>query len=204
MSVASSIITTRIDCLRHGDVEGGPCFRGRSDDPLSTIGWQKMQQRCQGRQWDAVVSSPLVRCRAFAQALANDQRLPLAIDADWMEIDFGAWEGLTATQIDASHPGAVRRFYADPSLFTPPDAESHQTFSQRICRGWERLLTQQAGRHVLLVTHAGPIRALFSQVLAIPVSHALHIDIPHACLTRFSCFAEGDNRFVRLDFHNPA
>jgi broad specificity phosphatase PhoE len=32
-----------IDLLRHGDVQGGPCFRGWQDDPLSAEGWAQLE-----------------------------------------------------------------------------------------------------------------------------------------------------------------
>ena len=202
-SLPSLITTTRIDCLRHGEVDGDACFRGRRDDPLSDHGWQQMQACCNNRSWDAVVTSPLMRCHDFAKAWADQHKRSLSVDTDWSEIDFGAWEGLKAKQIERAYPDALQHFYTDPSTFTPPGAESYQHFTIRIQRGWERLMTEFAGQHVLLVTHAGPIRALFSQLLAIPVPQSLHVEVPHACLTRFSCFQEGDNRFVQLNFHNP-
>ncbi|MFP4076442.1 MAG: histidine phosphatase family protein [Halochromatium sp.] len=32
-----------VDLIRHGEVEGGPCFRGRRDDPLSAAGWAQLE-----------------------------------------------------------------------------------------------------------------------------------------------------------------
>lgn len=202
-SIASSITTTRIDCLRHGEVEGGARFRGQCDDALTAEGWQQMQRRCNNRHWDSVVTSPLLRCHAFASAWASSHHLPLTVDHNWSEIGFGAWEGLTAEQIEHSYPDRLQQFYANPQAFTPPEGESYAGFSIRIQRGWERLITEFAGQHILLVTHAGPIRALFSQLLAIPLPKSLQIEVQHACLTRFSCFQDGDSRYVQLNFHNP-
>lgn len=206
MSVAplSSLVTsTRIDLLRHGEVEGGNRFRGSQDDPLTAKGWHQMQNRCQKRNWDAVVTSPLSRCQAFAKTLAIHQSLPLIVDADWREIHFGEWEGLKAEQIEQAYPEALEHFYQNPSAFTPPGGEHYEVFATRIQKGWERLMTEFTDKQVLLVTHAGPIRALFSQLLAIPIQQSLHIEVGHACLTRFSCFQDGENRFMQLNFHNP-
>jgi alpha-ribazole phosphatase/probable phosphoglycerate mutase len=206
MSVAplSSLITsTRIDLLRHGEVEGGNCFRGSHDDPLTAEGWHQMHTRCLNRNWDVIVTSPLSRCQDFAKAWAIEHHIPLKVDTDWSEIHFGEWEGLTAEQIEQAYPEALKRFYQDPCSFTPPGAEHYEVFAARIQRGWEHLMTQFTGKKVLLVTHAGPIRALFSLLLAIPVDQSLHIEVCHACLTRFSCYDEGDNRFIQLNFHNP-
>ena len=32
-----------VDLLRHGEVQGGPCFRGWQDDPLSPDGWAQLE-----------------------------------------------------------------------------------------------------------------------------------------------------------------
>ena len=36
------IPTSGIDLLRHGETQGGNCFRGRTDDPLTPGGWRQM------------------------------------------------------------------------------------------------------------------------------------------------------------------
>ena len=70
-----------VDFMRHGEPEGGEVLRGRVDHPLSKLGWQQMQlaaapglvngQSAATSQWTDIISSPLQRCRAFAEKLAN-------------------------------------------------------------------------------------------------------------------------------------
>lgn len=200
MSSTAGFSRTTIDLLRHGEAEGANCFRGATDDPLTDEGWHQMLRQCEGGQWQAVVSSPLGRCASFASAWAEKHQLKVTLDPDWREIDFGEWEGLQAAQID---PEALRRFYADPNAFTPPKAESYASFATRIRRAWETLLTRHSGQKVLVVTHAGVIRGLFSNLLAIPVRQSFQIELPHACLTRFSCFEDAAGRYVQFNFHKP-
>jgi alpha-ribazole phosphatase len=192
-----------VDLLRHGEVSGGNRFRGSTDDALTELGWQEMFRQCDGNTWDRVISSPLSRCRSFAEVWAEQQQLNLAIDADWREIDFGDWEGKTAEQISRMQPNELALFYADPFTFMPPGGERYLDFAARIHQAWENLLSNESGSRVLLVTHAGVMRELYSFLLAIPPRQTFQIDVPHACLTRFSCFQETDNRFVQLNFHRP-
>ena len=65
---------------------------------------------------DAVISSPLRRCASFAAAWCHQQQLTLAMEPAWREIDFGAWEGLTAEQIALQEPDALQLFYQCPAL----------------------------------------------------------------------------------------
>lgn len=198
-----TIITTVVDCLRHGEVEGGGRFRGATDDALTPKGWQQMSQQCAETEWDQIVSSPLRRCREFAAALAQQQQLPLNIDSSWAEIDFGVWEGKTSAQIERQFPGVLSAYYDDPVTTTPADAEPYQNFALRIQQAWEQTIAEFAGQRLLLVTHAGPIRALLSNLLMISPQNSFHIDMPHACLTRLSCFQHAENSFVQLNFIKP-
>jgi alpha-ribazole phosphatase/probable phosphoglycerate mutase len=194
---------TVVDFLRHGDVSGEVCFRGVTDDPLSELGWQQMAQQCQAGQWQSIVSSPLRRCADFATTLARSSNLELCINKGWSEIHFGDWEGLTAAQIDQQDPANLQQFYADPFSFTPPKAESYTHFSARIQTVWEQLIERHAGTTVLVITHAGVIRSIFAQLLQLSAQNSFQIEVPHACLTRFSCFDDQNGRFVQLNFHKP-
>ncbi|MGR8930602.1 MAG: histidine phosphatase family protein [Gammaproteobacteria bacterium] len=195
---------TTVDFLRHGDVQGGRRFRGRTDDPLAEIGWQKMFQQCQGREWQLVVTSPLRRCQSFASAWGQERETKVVIEDDWREIDFGDWEGLTSDEIDRLYPGSLVRYYASPLEYTPPGAECYLNFAGRVWNAWEGLLKDYAGHDILVITHAGVIRSLFTALLHIPHQQSFNIEIPHACLTRFSCYDDDlAGRFIQLNFHQP-
>ena len=194
---------TVVDFLRHGEVKGDACFRGVTDDPLSELGWQQMAQQCHALQWQSIVSSPLRRCADFATTLARNSNVELFIEKGWSEINFGDWEGLTAAQISQQNPATLEQFYADPFSFTPPKAESYAHFCARIQTVWEQLIEKHAGTTVLVITHGGVIRCIFSQLLQLSAQNSFQIEVPHACLTRFSCFDDEAGRFVQLNFHKP-
>ena len=203
MKPPSSYTRTAVDFLRHGEVDGGEYFRGITDDPLTEKGWQQMFQQCSGQHWQVVITSPLRRCLSFASAWGQEQKTEVVVEPDWREVDFGVWEGKSAEEIERLQPGALEGYYADPAGFTPPHAESYTCFVTRVQQAWESLLMNYGGQNVLVVTHAGVIRQLFSTLLAIPVRHSFHIEVPHACLTRFSCFDDTAGRFVQLNSHRP-
>lgn len=203
MAPPASYTRTTVDFLRHGEVQGGNYFRGVTDDPLTELGWQQMFQQCLGHQWQVVITSPLRRCLSFASAWSQEQLAEVVIESGWKEIDFGEWEGKSAEEINLLQPGILADYYANPLEFTPPHAESYASFAMRVQQAWEGLLTNYPGQNVLVVTHAGVIRQIFSTLLAIPVQHSFQIEVPHACLTRLSCFDDMAGRFVQLNFHRP-
>lgn len=176
---------TTLDLLRHGEPVGGRKYRGQIDDPLSEKGWAQMHAAVgDAPPWNRLVSSPLSRCRAFAEALSYTHGLPLAVDDRLMEVGFGEWEGKSAADIEQDSPGALSRFKADPMQARPAGAESLPAFQARVAAGLEQVLAEHAGQHVLLVGHAGVIRMALAWALQIPLANAYRVDVAVASLTR--------------------
>jgi alpha-ribazole phosphatase/probable phosphoglycerate mutase len=193
--------STTLDFIRHGEPVGGRKYRGQIDDQLSEKGWAQMRLAVAGQHpWSRIVSSPLLRCRAFAEELAGRLQLPLTFDDRLKEVGFGTWEGKTAAQLDAEDPHQLTRFKADPLNARPPGAEPLQDFYSRVAAGLESLLQTDAGEHILLVCHAGVIRMALAHGLAIPLENAYRIEVPSAGLTRLSYETVKPIR-AKLHFH---
>lgn len=196
-----TIITT-VDFLRHGDVQGKACYRGVTDDPLTTLGWQQMQLAIQGyNPWSAIVSSPLKRCVEFATELGLKHKIRVQPEARLQEVNFGIWEGKTALEINQLDPNGLDKFYLDPNSYTPPQAEKFIDFQARIKHVWQDLLRTYQGQHILCITHAGVIRAVFTQLLKIPVTQSFAIQVQHASLSQFQCLHTDTENFVQFNFH---
>lgn len=176
---------TTFDLMRHGEPVGGRKYRGQVDDPLSEKGWAQMDAATGGtRPWTRLVSSPLVRCLAFAETLARTHGVPLAVDDRLREVGFGEWEGKSAAEIEQSFPGSLQRFKADPVTARPQGAEPLEAFHARVASGLEAALAQFCGEHVLIVCHAGVIRMALAWALHIPLIHAYRIEVASASITR--------------------
>ena len=195
---------TIIDLIRHGEPVGGSGrYRGQIDDPLSEKGWRQMREAVADHcPWQAIVSSPLSRCAAFAAELGQRHDLPVSFDERLMEIGFGEWEGKTKDEISAHDPQALQNFYNDPIGFCPPGAEALADFEQRVTAAWQDLLQDCAGKHVLVVVHAGVIRMLVRHVLAAPLDSMFRIGVPNAGISRFRVDGVADQALTSLMFHN--
>jgi alpha-ribazole phosphatase/probable phosphoglycerate mutase len=189
--------TTLIDLIRHGEPEGGKRYRGQIDDPLSGAGWQQMWDAVGANApWQQIVTSPLSRCHAFATALAERHALPLAVDARLMEIGFGVWEGRTADQLRAEDPQQMARFYHDPVNTRPAGAEPLEVFRARVIEGFQTLANAYAGQRVLVVCHAGVMRAVIAHVLSAPLEAIYRIDVAYAAITRIKLDGERPPQLV--------
>ncbi len=176
---------TRIDLLRHGEPVGGGRYRGQVDDELSEKGWAQMWSAVgDTADWQLIVTSPLLRCRAFADSLGERHRLPVHREPRFREVGFGVWEGKTRTDLEEISPGQVTRFYRDPLNNRPAGAEPLEAFGGRVQSGFIELLERFEGQSVLVVAHAGVIRAIMAHALDIPLASMYRIHVANAGISR--------------------
>ena len=180
-----------LDLLRHGETEGGARYWGATDVALSWKGWRQMRAAVAGQSWDLIVSSPLRRCAAFAEALARELDVACRYEADLREMSFGEWDGRSASEILKMDAERLRNFWEDPSRHSPPRGESLEQLRSRVTAAWRRILTDRENRRVLLVTHAGPIRLLRAAQLGTQLSNLLSIEVPHGSLITIECLTDG-------------
>lgn len=171
--------TVMLELLRHGDT-GQRSYRGQLDDPLTDLGWAQLRATTTGGEWDAVVSSSLQRCAAFARELAAARGLPLQLDPRLAEYHFGDWQGVPIEQLAEADGDALGRFWADPVAHPPPGAETLAQFQTRLSAALDDIAVQAGDHRVLVVTHGGAIRLLrcvaesrgFGDMAGIEVAHA--------------------------------
>lgn len=191
---------TLIDLLRHGEPVGGRMYRGSIDHPLTERGWAQMRAATAAPEaWTHIISSPLSRCRAFAEELARRLDIDCRIDDDLREVGFGAWEGKTGEQLRQENPTQLQQFYHDPVTHRPAGAEPLDAFVARVGGVVERVRVAHAGQHPLLVCHAGVIRAAVTHTLGAPPAGMYRLDVANAALTRLKETAE---RPLTVVFHN--
>jgi probable phosphoglycerate mutase len=166
-----AVVTTVTHLLRHGRTEHTPerRFSGSSDLPLSQLGRADAAAAAAhlaGRGIDVIVSSPLQRTRQTAEAAAAVLGVPVEVDRDLRELDFGAWEGLTGDEARRKNPLAYRRWWGSTDI-RPPGGESVDDVAARVARARVRILDRHAGKTVLLVSHVTPIKLLLAAGLGV-------------------------------------
>jgi alpha-ribazole phosphatase len=177
--------------VRHGDVGCQGRYIGSSDPALSPLGWQQMRDLAasfRGRPVDAILCSPLRRCRQSLEALAVDA--PVRFQDALREVDFGAWEGKSFAEIAACDVQAVAAWAASAANFTFPGGESLALFYERMVALWQSLVAVE-GDLLLVVTHGGVIRHLLCLALALPWEKYLLFEISLGSLTSLSLYSHG-------------
>lgn len=195
--VAVSEPITHADCqplemglLRHGEPIGGRRYRGCGvDDPLSESGWRQMWSSvARSGSWDRIVTSPMRRAREFAEVYADRNGLRLQVMTDLREIGMGEWEGRRPMDVALSDPAGYAAYYADPLHGMPAGAEPLDLFYTRIIGVLNAL--EGPGR-VLVVAHAGVVRAALAYALEGSLAAMMRVKVPYASLSRLSRNASG-------------
>jgi len=152
--------------VRHGETDGESSIRyyGRTDVPLSNLGRSQAREarwKIPGRTYEAIWTSPLSRAWESAEIIVPESTLHL--EADFREIDFGRWEGLTREEIEIMDPESHARWQDGHPDFEFPGGEKRADFRRRIEAGLERLRASGV-ESAMIVAHKGVLRTLLELV----------------------------------------
>lgn len=136
-------------------------FLGRRDEPLSPAGVAQARARFASGvpEVDAVFCSPLSRCVETARIL-YPSFVPTVVD-EFIEMDFGRFEGKDHAQLMASEPEYQR--WLDSGGTSPvPDGECMADLTVRCCAGFRHLASSCEAERAAVVVHGGTIMALLA------------------------------------------
>jgi probable phosphoglycerate mutase len=168
--------------LRHGAIDNPPPrrFLGRTDLPLNADGIR--QARDLGRWLGAipfrrVCASPLARAVETAALVSGRPAAAIERVETLVEIDLGAWGGLSLAEVQVRFPGEYEQRGQDLAAYRTPGGESFSEVADRACPALAELARDTPGP-LLVVAHMGVNRAVLSRLLGRPLAHLL--DIPQA------------------------
>ena len=128
-------------------------------------------------QFDACISSPMQRCLVFSKQISKQLDIALTVDEQLQEMDFGDWDGRTYEWLwENTRKPSVGEFWQAPWQHTSPNGESLSEFRSRVSQWWETELLTRHTTHNLVVTHAGVIKQILAEVLALPFDSATSIN----------------------------
>ncbi|EFL26604.1 phosphoglycerate mutase, partial [Streptomyces himastatinicus ATCC 53653] len=145
----------------------------------------------------AIVTSPLKRCRETADAVAARLGLDVRVDEGLRETDFGAWEGLTFAEVRDRHPDDLDAWLASSKTAPTGGGESFAAVARRVALSRDKLIARYAGRTVLLVTHVTPIKTLTRLALGAPPESLFRMELSAASLSAVAYYGDG-NASLRL------
>jgi broad specificity phosphatase PhoE len=168
-----------LSIVRHARTEANAAGRlqGRLDLPLDDVGRQQaalLTKVVLGA--DRVGCSPLLRARQTAEVFG----LEPTIDERWMEVHYGDLEGCPIVDVPRE---TWRRMLTEPR-FSPPGGESLEAMSERIIAALGDLMEEARSRHVVVVTHATPVKAAMAWALGASLDTVWRSHVDQASVTR--------------------
>ena len=164
--------------VRHGATANNradpPRLQGRrTDPPLSDEGRRQARQTGEFLAecaLDAVYSSPLLRARQTAEAIAKPHGLTTQIVDDLIEVDVGVWEDRSWEEIQNTDAAAYQAFMTDAAVNPYLGGENLQTVLTRAAPALEKLMQENVGRLITIVAHNVVNRAYLAQLMGMPLA----------------------------------
>ena len=158
------------------------CLGRKLDLPLSDSGICRAQSagrflRSKGIQ--AVYTSPLKRAMQTAGNIAAGD-IPLLVIPELIELDGGAWDGLSFDEIHRAYPD----YFNGSTLFSvPPGGESDEAGLKRAMLALEKIRSD-AYDCVAAVSHSGIGRLLLAHLSGLELSQKKRIRFPYAAIVK--------------------
>ncbi len=155
------------------NIEKGICY-GQSDIGITdsfTSEVEKIHLEIPIPEISTIYSSPLQRCKLLAQTFNK----PTIFDDRLKEMDFGDWELIDWNNIDENQ---LKPWMDDFVTTRVPNGESYVILQERILNFFYEL-NHISDEKIIIVSHAGPIRALLSSIRKVDLKDSFSIKVDY-------------------------
>jgi probable phosphomutase (TIGR03848 family) len=192
---------TTLLLVRHGHTDAaGKRLTGRAPGVhLNELGRrqaERLVERLEGVRIDAIVSSPLERCRETAAPLAKVRGRAVDVGRAWIEVGYGEWTGRSISQLRRTK--LWRRVMFAPSNVRFPGGESLLEVQGRAVDAALDIAARHARGTVVVVSHADVIRLLVAHVAGMHADQLQRLSIDTASITAVS-ISDGFPRLLTVN-----
>lgn len=161
--------------------------------PLNDAGQEEIEKICdfleaRGIKNDRIYTSPAARSVQSAGMIAKLFKQDFEIVEDLHPRKCGKFNGLTFSQIEEKYPDALEKLINNPDVATPEDAESVSDFINRVKFSINKIVEDNIGGRIIIVTHKDIIKAAICAALNMPDSSLHRIYIKSGSATQISYF----------------
>jgi len=165
--------------IRHTtpDIEKGICY-GQSDldlKPNYAEEFETVLKKIQTKKNFIVISSPLKRCSLLAKYIADG----VIFDDRLKELNFGNWELMPWNAIPEKD---INPWMTDFVNVAIPNGESYVELASRVHAFFEEIIHLKSNQDLIIVSHAGPIRAILAKLLKLPLKDSFSIKINYGAI----------------------
>lgn len=159
---------TKLILIRHGETNWNLQKRYSSDVDidLNKKGIEqakRLRQKLTKEKIHKVYSSDNKRTLNFAKVAFRG--FPIEKSPKLREINFGIFEGMNHAEIMKKYPEIYNNWLNNPFDTVIPGSESLNNFRKRIIKIFKEIIFHNRNKISAIVTHAGPIRIIVSDIL---------------------------------------
>ena len=192
--------------VRHGETDWNKMgkYQGITDIPLNENGLNQAKacgNALKDVAFDRILSSDLSRALVTADTIRGDRTTSITVDKRLRELNFGDWEAMLFSDIEARWPGLIDEMYLRPHLVKVPNGESFKDLQDRAWAGLEEFLNVNYEEETLLIAcHGGTIRTLLCKLLDISISHCWNFSQGNTAINRifYNGMGEYDHNILNL------
>lgn len=186
-------MATLLILVRHGRTAWNKDerFRGRTDLPLDELGLA--QAEAVGRRVaeeyrpQAIYTSPLQRATFTAAAISRQVGLAAQPHQGLLDIDYGAFSGLSLAEAEEQFPALYRAWLEAPHTMRFPQGESLAEVRARAIGLAQTLLQDHPDEQVVMVSHVLVCRVLLCALLDVGLDHFWRFRVDPASISVFEC-----------------
>jgi broad specificity phosphatase PhoE len=165
--------TTAIYLVRHGatpaNLDDPPRLQGQTlDEPLAPLGREQARRAAEALGHlpiRAVYTSPLLRARETAQAIASPRALEPIEVPELTEVDVGTWQGMTWEEVRRGFPEQYEGVHDDPMAVPYLGGESFGDVAARALPALSKIALDHPGETIAVVGHNAVNRAVIGSIL---------------------------------------
>ena len=198
---------TTIIIVRHGQSMGNveDKFIGITDSQLSPLGLRQAQltaEYLKDTKIDKVYSSNLSRARVTAETIAQKHGLEVCIEPDFREIDAGLWEKVGFSKLITLFPQSYSQWLNNVANAQPDGGEHYAQVYERVSKALDKVISENAGKTILIASHATAIKAMECKFLGKGLSIANQLSwVPNASVTIVKVL-NGESRIIERGTNN--
>lgn len=157
---------TIIYLTRHGETEWNieKRLQGRGDSPLTENGIQRakeLRDRIKNIDIDVIYSSPIKRALNTANILRGNKNIDIVTDDSLMEMCFGDYEGKKIDIVQEENPSWDINLIMQGNVeICAPNGENLKEVRERISKLMNKIIAENIGKSILIVTHGITLKAL--------------------------------------------
>lgn len=186
----------KITFIRHGstiNTEENRLFDDENYPALNENGKKEIEKisnwvKAKGLKVDKIYTSSSLRTLQSAAIISKSCKQDFEVLTTLGSRKAGIWSGLTFNQIEKKYPSMLEEYHKNPDNYWPEGGENTLNVNERVKTTIDKIIEENTGNRIIIVTHCEVIQAAVRNALDIPMKNQFKVHIPTGSATQISYY----------------